>query len=322
MDLSIFLASAVASGFATLLFVPWLIRNLQGTTLVGKDLNKPDRPTVPEMGGVGVIIGFCVGVTVITLLASTDTLSAMGRYYNVAVSAALGAGFVGLLDDMFHFRQRTKALVPFVLALPLGVVVYTSGDVYLLGWGIGFAMVIAVPFGVTSAANAANMLEGYNGLGAGLMSIISVALIALSLLQGATEGLFILFPLLGALLAFLWYNRFPSRVFPGDSMTLFAGACVACAAIISSPPLKTQGAILFAPMIAEFVLKARSHFTAENYGVSAPDGRLRYEGRIESIIHLLLRRGRFREWEVVGILWGIEAAVSLAVIIVVGLRLW
>ena len=105
-------------------------------------------------------------------------------------------------------------------------------------------------------------------------------------------------------------------------MTLFAGACVACAAIISSPPLKTQGAILFAPMIAEFVLKARSHFTAENYGVSAPDGRLRYEGRIESIIHLLLRRGRFREWEVVGILWGIEAAVSLAVIIVVGLRLW
>src|SRR6059036_2781930 len=231
MDLSIFLASAVASGFATLLFVPWLIRNLRGTTLVGKDLNKPDRPTVPEMGGVSVIIGFCVGVTVITLLASTDTLSAMGRYYYVAVSAALGAGFVGLLDDMFHFRQRTKALVPFVLALPLGVVVYTSGDVYLLGWGIGFAMVIAVPFGVTSAANAANMLEGYNGLGAGLMSIISVALIALSLFQG-------------------------------DSMTLFAGACVACAAIISSPPLKTQGAILFAPMIAEFVLKARSHFTA------------------------------------------------------------
>ncbi len=105
-------------------------------------------------------------------------------------------------------------------------------------------------------------------------------------------------------------------------MTLFAGACVACAAIISSPPLKTQGAILFAPMIAEFVLKSRSHFTAENYGVAAPDGRLRYEGRIESITHLLLRRGRFREWEVVGILWGIEAAVSVAVIIVVGLRLW
>lgn len=105
-------------------------------------------------------------------------------------------------------------------------------------------------------------------------------------------------------------------------MTLFAGACVACAAIISSPPLKTQGAILFTPMIAEFVLKARSHFHAENYALAASDGRLRYEGRIESITHLLLRRGRFREWELVGILWGIEAIVSAAVILAVGLKLW
>src|SRR5207245_3092156 len=103
-------------------------------------------------------------------------------------------------DDMFHLSQRTKAMVPFVLALPLGAVVYASGNVYLLGWSIGLATVVAVPFGVTSAANAANMLEGYNGLGAGLLSIISVALIVLSFLQGATEGLFILFPLLGALL--------------------------------------------------------------------------------------------------------------------------
>ncbi len=186
MDLSLFLASAVASGVATLLFVPWLIRNLRGTTLVGKDLNKLDRPVVPEMGGVGVLLGFSVGVTVITVLATADTFAAVSAYYYVAISASLGAGVVGLLDDMFHLRQRTKAILPFVLALPLGAVVFASGDVYLLGFNIGLATLVAVPFGVTSAANAANMLEGYNGLGAGLMSIISVALIGLSLLQGST----------------------------------------------------------------------------------------------------------------------------------------
>jgi UDP-N-acetylglucosamine--dolichyl-phosphate N-acetylglucosaminephosphotransferase len=174
---------------------------------------------------------------------------------------------------------------------------------------------------VTSAANAANMLEGYNGLGAGLMSIISLALIGLSLIQGAAEGLFLLFPLLGALLAFLWYNRFPARVFPGDSMTLFAGACIACAVIISSPPLKTQGAVLFAPMIAEFVLKARSRFHAENFALPDPDGRLSYKGRTESITHVLLRGGQFREWELVGILWAVEAAIAGALFILVGLRL-
>ena len=322
MDLSLFLASAVASAFATFLFVPWLIRNLRGTTLVGKDLNKPNHPIVPEMGGVGVMLGFSVGVTMITVLATAETLAALSVYYYVAISAALGAGVVGLLDDMFHLRQRTKAILPFVLALPLGAVVFASGDVYLLGWNIGLATLIAVPFGVSSAANAANMLEGYNGLGAGLLSIISVALIGLSLLQGATAGLFLLFPLLGSLLGFLWFNRFPARIFPGDSMTLFAGACIACAAIISSPPLKTQGAILFAPMIAEFVLKARSRFQAENYALADSDGRLRYEGRTESITHVLLRRGRFREWEVVGILWAVEAVIAGALLLVVGLGLW
>ncbi len=105
-------------------------------------------------------------------------------------------------------------------------------------------------------------------------------------------------------------------------MTLFAGACIACAAIISSPPLKTQGAILFAPMIAEFVLKARSHFRAENYASADSDGRLRYEGRTESITHVLLRRGRFREWEVVGILWAVEAVIAGALLLAVWLRLW
>src|SRR5438034_8021279 len=177
MDLSLFLASAVAPFLATLLFVPWLISNLRGTTLVGKDLNKPNRPLVPEMGGVGVMLGFSVGIAIITVLASAATFVAVRNYYYVATSAAFGAGVVGLMDDMFHLRQRTKAILPFILALPLGAVVFASGDVYLLGWNIGLATVIAVPFGVTSAANAANMLEGYNGLGAGLMSVISVALI-------------------------------------------------------------------------------------------------------------------------------------------------
>src|SRR5439155_856948 len=220
MDLSLFLASAVASALATLLFVPWLIRNLRGTTLVGKDLNKLDRPVVPEMGGVGVLLGFSVGVTVITVLVTADTFATVSAYYYVAISASLGAGVVGLLDDMFHLRQRTKALLPFVLALPLGAVVFAR------------------------------------------------------------------------------------------------------AAITSTPPPKTQGAILFAPMIAEFVLKARSHFRAENYASAAPDGRLRYEGRTESITHVLLRGGRFREWEVVGILWAVEAAIAVALLLVVGLGLW
>ena len=147
------------------------------------------------------------------------------------------------------------------------------------------------------------------------------SLIALSLLTGAQEGLFLLFPLLGALVAFLLFNRFPARVFPGDSMTLFTGATIACAAIISSPPLKTYGAILFAPMVLEFILKSRGHFQAENFGELAPDGRLEWHGRVESVVHLVMRCTRLREWEIVLVVWAIEAALCLAVVLAVAAAL-
>ncbi len=297
---------------ATFLFVPWLIKSLRGTTAVGKDLNKPGKPLVPEMGGLAVMLGFYAGLTLL-VLGSSATDAPTRPYFYAAVLAALGAGTVGLVDDMFNLRKRTKALLPFALALPLGTVVYAGGNTYILGFNLGLGIIAAVAFGVTSAANAANMLEGLNGLGCGLMIIITSAVIALSYLVGSSEGIFLLFPLLGSLAAFLWYNRYPARVFPGDSMTLFAGATVATAAIVSSPSMKALAAILFLPMIAEFFLKARGRFRAENYGTLGPDGKLHHEGRLESLTHIIMRKHPMEERRIVELLWTVEAALSFAV---------
>ena len=316
MDVPLLLASAVSSFVATCVFLPWLIRSLKGTTAVGRDLNKQARPLVPEMGGLGVIIGFYVGVAVILVFGSTQV---PGSLINASLSAALGAGVVGLIDDMFRLRKRTKAVLPFLLALPLGAAAYASGDRTILTINVGILIVVAIALGVTAAGNAANMLEGLNGLGAGLGVIVTFTLIVLSLEKGAEEGLFLLFPLFGALVAFLLFNIYPARVFPGDSMTLFTGAAIASAAIISSPPLKTYAVVLLAPMIVEFLLKARGRFRAENYGSPAIDGRLQWQGRVESLVHLVMRWKSFKEWQIVIVLWGVEGAVCLAVIAMVGL---
>ncbi len=305
---------------ATYLFLPWLIDSLRGTRAVGKDLNKPNKPLVPEMGGIGVMLGFYVGVTLLVVVS--DPLDAPARpFFYAALLASLGAGIVGLMDDMFGMRKRTKAILPFILALPLGAAEYQSGDVYLLGMNLGILMIAAVAAGITSAANAANMLEGLNGLGAGLMSIMSATTIALSYLLGSSEGLFLLFPLLGSLVAFLWYNRYPARVFPGDSMTLFAGATIAAAAIVSSPSMKTLVALLFIPMIAEFVLKARGRFLGENYGKPGDDGRLRHDGQVQSLTHVFMGKKPLKEWQIVIVFWLVEAFTGLSVILLVALRL-
>lgn len=275
---------------------------------MGKDLNKAERPLVPEMGGLGVMLGFYMGVSLLMVLAA----SVPAPFFYASLAATLGAGFVGLVDDMFGLRQRAKAILPFLLALPLGVVSYGTGDVYLFGINLGIMTVLAVPLGITSAANATNMLEGLNGLGAGMGIIMTVTLVAVACLEGSYSGLYIAFPLLGSLGAFLLFNKYPARVFPGDSMTLFMGAAIASIAIVAHQ--KTLGALLFAPMILEFGLKLRSHFRAENYGAPDQAGRLHHSGPIGSLTHFIMQKRPMKEWQIVASLWCLEGVVSLVVL--------
>ena len=295
----------------TFLTTRWMIRHLSGTRMVGRDIHKPGQPTVPEMGGLAVIAGFYAGVTVIQLYALDQQAIS---YLHASLVAVFGAGFVGLLDDLFDLRQRTKAVLPFLFAIPLATVAFRDPfGTTLLNVNVGALVFLAIPFGITAAANAANMLEGFNGLGAGLGIIMCAAMIVLVLISPDPTGLYILVPLLAALCAFLYFNRYPARIFPGDSMTLFTGAALAAAAIMSHQ--KTYGAILFLPFIAEFILKAKGRFRGENYGTLNGDFGLTYDGPTESLSHALMKWRRLTESQIVVILWGLEAIVSVAVIL-------
>jgi UDP-N-acetylglucosamine--dolichyl-phosphate N-acetylglucosaminephosphotransferase len=305
----VFIVAAIASFVTTFIVVPWLIKNLKGTSAVGRDLNKAGAPRIPEMGGLAVVIGFYVGINVLTIFGDGNLPSSI---FYLSLLAVLGAAVTGVMDDLFSMRQRIKAILPFIFAIPLGSLMVDTGNTILLGANLGVLMLIVIPFGVTSAANASNMLEGFNGLGAGLGIIMTVSMIIISLISGQTDGLFLLFPLLGALMAFLWFNKYPARIFPGDSMTLFVGATLACAAIIAN--LKTLGAILFIPMILEFILKARGHFKGENYGKIDEEGKLTYDGRIESLAHLVMRWKKLKEYQIVAVLLLVEIAVCLVAI--------
>jgi UDP-N-acetylglucosamine--dolichyl-phosphate N-acetylglucosaminephosphotransferase len=323
--LEILLIALVASFFTTMITVPWLIKRLAERGLVGVDQNKFEKPKIPEMGGLAVVIGFVAGVStflVINNVLSEDETADLAAPVLAVVLAVVGAALTGIMDDLFGMRQRIKAVIPFLFAIPVGVFsadkttmsfIFTSVD-------FGIFMILIAPFGVTCAANAANMLEGFNGLGTGLGIIITVTLIIISMISGADDSLLLLFPLLGALIAFLFFNRFPSKIFPGDTLTLFMGATIACAAIIGD--LKTIVAILFIPMIIEFFLKLRGHFHGENYGTPDKEGYLTYNDEIESLTHIIMKGKKIKERKLVLILWGIEGILCIIVLVLVGAGLF
>jgi len=142
-----------------------------------------------------------------------------------------------------------------------------------------------------------------------------VTLITASVIRGTTDALFILFPLLGALSAFLCFNKYPAKIFPGDTMMLFTGAVIASAAIIGG--LKWICFVLLVPMVAEFFLKLKGRFNAECFGTPDEKGYLRYNGRTESLTHIIMKKWRLKEWEIVGILWGVEAVIGGIAVMVV-----
>ena len=137
--------------------------------------------------------------------------------------------------------------------------------------------------------------------------------------SGTDAGLFILVPLLGSLIAFLYYNKYPARIFPGDTLTLFVGATIACSAILSD--LKFEGTILMTPMIVEFFLKCRGRFEGECFALSNEDGILLYTDRVESLTHFVMKNFVVDEKELVYILWFFEMVLA-AVVVSINFNSW
>jgi UDP-N-acetylglucosamine--dolichyl-phosphate N-acetylglucosaminephosphotransferase len=293
----------------TFVIIPWLIPRLKARGVVGQDLNKSSKPDIAEMGGIAVVVGFFAGVSMLVALNGITNPDLL----NVSLSAALGAAFVGMMDDLFDLRQRHKAFLPFVIALPFAAAVDQHVVIpHLIEINFGPWMLLVATFAVTCAANAANMLEGFNGLGTGLGIIMSLALITLSVIHKRMDGVYLLIPLLGSLTAFLWFNKYPAKIFPGDTMMLFVGATLAIAGILSQ--LQVQTTFIFIPMIIEFFLKLTGHFKAENYCSDSGNGYLVYHGRIESITHIFMKHLKVTEQELVALIWGLEIAMCVIVI--------
>jgi UDP-N-acetylglucosamine--dolichyl-phosphate N-acetylglucosaminephosphotransferase len=304
-----FVAGFIVAMAMTFVIIPWLIPRLKARGVVGIDLNKPSKPEIAEMGGIAVVVGFFTGVSVLVALNGIQNIDLL----NVSLSAVLGAAFVGMMDDLFDLRQRHKAFLPFVIALPFAaaadphVVIPHVAQIDFGPW-----MLLVAAFAITCAANAANMLEGFNGLGTGLGIIMALTLVILGIIHNRLDGVYLLVPLLGALIAFLYFNKSPASVFPGDTMTLFVGATIAVAGMLSN--LQVQTTFIFIPMIVEFSLKLRGHFEAENYCSESGNGFLEYHGRIESLTHVFMKHLKVTEKELVALIWGIEVAMCAIVI--------
>ncbi len=264
------LFSVLLISFAfTFLTTGWLIKKLEVAGITGRDMCKHGHPDVPEMGGLAILGGFIVGVLLAIGLFTFNLLKDPVNLTNLlaGLSTILIMALIGIIDDLFIMRQRVKALLPVFAALPLiavkaGVTTMTLPFIGPVNFGI-FYVLVFIPIAITGAANATNMLAGFNGLEAGIGIVITGTCGLIAFITGRIDATIIAFAMFGSLLAFLRYNWFPARILVGDIGTLTIGASFATIVILGN--IEQVGAILILPFFLELYLKAKSKFQAESW---------------------------------------------------------
>ena len=306
--------------FATIVTVylatPRLIRYLRKIGILVKDQNKKEKPLVPLSGGLAVMSGLFIGIatfiflrTFITTDANALVLSTTSlALFFVALTTIILISFVGFIDDIMirkdketseGLQQWQKPLLTLVAAIPLMVINAGTSHFWTpLGQvEVGFLYpLLIIPVGVVGAANMVNMLAGYNGLEAGMGTIITGMLGIYAYVNERYVAALIGLLAAGALATFYYYNKFPAKILPGDSLTYLVGATIACIAIIGN--IEKAALIASIPFFIEFVLKARKRFNVDSFG-QEKDGKIisKYD-KIYSIPHIFAKTGKFTEAQI------------------------
>ena len=192
------------------------------------------RPDVPLMGGLAVLLGLLSGLALASLLARpVDVLDER------VLGFLLGGGLIvaaGIRDDCFGMRAPGKLAVQVVaagVAIAHGFeisrltdpITHTLVDLPTwLGWSVTFLWIVGI-------TNALNLLDGMDGLAAGVGVIIGATLTLIAWQVGSPFGFFTGLALVGGLAGFLPHNFPPARVFLGDTGSLLLGYALALLAL-------------------------------------------------------------------------------------------
>ena len=243
----------VCTSFLFALLLTPLIRN---AALARGLVDRPDEKrhvhahAIPRLGGVAIVIAYLAAVTLV-LVSPLQAAKFIGIGIPLAVKilpAALLVFAVGLTDDVRGLKPWQK-LAPQLAAAGLA---FWAG-IRITGI-IGFPLplwlsVLVTVIWLVGCSNAFNLIDGIDGLAAGVGLFATVTILLGGLLKNNMSLALATAPLAGALLGFLRYNFNPASIFLGDCGSLLVGFLLGCFGVVWSQKSTTLLG-LTAPMMA------------------------------------------------------------------------
>ncbi|OGL71235.1 hypothetical protein A3C17_03740 [Candidatus Uhrbacteria bacterium RIFCSPHIGHO2_02_FULL_53_13] len=242
-----------------------------------KESRKVHKKPTPLLGGVAIFIS--IFLITLTVLWRTDALT-IGEVTLLHYAGLFGGALIlvigGILDDRFHLKPAYQFIAP-VLAImvaivgglgiekvtnPFGGVLFLEAQTFWLFDWPGDVLVFLWMLGMIFTTK---LLDGLDGLATGVGSVGVSMVLLLSASAAFFQPDMVLFSsiILGALLGFLFWNRYPAAQFLGESGSLFIGFILGALAILSGGKIATLLLVMGVPILDVVWVMARRLLTGE-----------------------------------------------------------
>ena len=239
-------------------FVPFLIALIvayvltPGVKKLAIKVGAVDKPNarkvhthaIPRLGGLAIYVGFMAAV----LFCVPVRHELLGLLLGCTAIVALG-----IWDDICNIPAKVKLVGQIVAAcIPIAFGIQIEWLTNPFGTLIVLPELVAIPvtiFWIIGFTNTVNLIDGLDGLAAGVAFIASVSMFLLAYTMNQYLPAMIIVAMAGAALGFLQYNFNPAKIFMGDTGSMLLGYTMAVAAVLGL--VKTAATIaLVVPLIA------------------------------------------------------------------------
>lgn len=214
---------------------------------------------------------------------------ALSQEINIVFFTFISFGLLGLYDDamkLFHIekhhffglRMRHKFVIQCILALIISLLLYFNLEIdifnipFLGVMRLGFWFIPVAMFVIVAFTNAVNITDGLDGLAAGVLMITLFALwiISSSILDTPMSIFIALW--IGSLVAFLYFNVYPARIFLGDVGALSFGATIAVIGLLLGKIMAVViiGGVFIVTMLSSFLQLSSKRFRKKKLFSVAP----------------------------------------------------
>jgi UDP-GlcNAc:undecaprenyl-phosphate GlcNAc-1-phosphate transferase len=260
--------------------------------------------TIPHLGGIGIALSVVVSLGVLAAFFPSVGNGFPGLLLKMIVPVGMIVA-LGITDDTKNLKAHQKLFVQTMSSLILAVsgihllIGLPALDMHLL------FVILFTTFYLVGISSSVNLIDGHDGLAAGISLISTAAFGITAVLIGAPGLLCVAVALSGACLGFLVYNFPPGKIFMGDTGSLFLGimlGVLACSVTMIQPGVTTFfGAcfILSVPMVDAWLAIAR------RLALRRPV----FEADCMHIHHVLTSFG-FSPRQTLGILYTVQAVMA------------